>query len=110
MTDINFALLRTRLINRVNYKIRNGEYSERALARMIGISQSQLHNVLKGCRTLSYDLGDRFLRHFGMDLLDLLEAGERTPGAEQSAEGFDLVKKGPQPDLGTEVRAKRRAS
>ena len=45
-----------------NMYIRNGYCSERSLARRVRVSQSQLHNVLKGARTLTPALADRILR------------------------------------------------
>ena len=40
------------------YRIHNGETTERRLAKMIGISQPQMHNVLKGSRTLKPEIAD----------------------------------------------------
>jgi hypothetical protein len=39
-------------------RIHNGEITERKLARIVGISQPQMHNVLKGCRTLKPEIAD----------------------------------------------------
>jgi len=71
-----FSVLQSRLISQINWRINNGEFSERALARMLGISQPQMHNVRKGVRKLSVSLGDRILAKFGISILDLLEEGE----------------------------------
>lgn len=68
---VTFDGLQVRLLKLVNTRIHNGEYTERGLARILGISQSQLHNVLKGARKLHLDLADRFLAKFGLTLLDL---------------------------------------
>lgn len=65
-----------RLIEFVNTRIRNGDFTERALAKLIGISQPQIHNVLKGARKLRPELADRLIRRFEMSVLDLLEPGE----------------------------------
>lgn len=46
--------LRYRLMVLVVTKIRNGEFTERRLARMVGVSQPQLHKVLKGVRSLKH--------------------------------------------------------
>ncbi len=43
---------------------------------MVSISQSQVHNVLKGARKLTPELADHFLCKFDMGVLDLLESGE----------------------------------
>jgi hypothetical protein len=59
--------------------------SECGLARITGISQPHIHNVLKGSRLLSMDLADQMLRRLRMDLRDLLireetgVEGERQP-------------------------------
>lgn len=73
---ITFEVLRARLISFVNGRIRNGDFSERGLARILGISQPQIHNVLKGARRLHPELADRLIRKFDMSVLDLLEADE----------------------------------
>lgn len=39
-------------------RIQNGDITERRLAKMIGLSQSQMHNVLKGSRTLKPEIAD----------------------------------------------------
>ena len=38
-------------------RIQNGELTERSLARLTGISQPHIHNVLKGAKILSPELG-----------------------------------------------------
>ncbi len=75
---VTFESLRTRLITRVNARIRNGEFTERGLARILSISQPQMHNVLKGARKMNHDLADRFLLRFGMSVVQLLEQAELT--------------------------------
>jgi transcriptional regulator with XRE-family HTH domain len=67
-----FRGLQTRLITFVNARIQNGEFSERSLARQLGLSQPQLHNVLKGARKLQTALADAFLTHFGISIKDLM--------------------------------------
>lgn len=57
-------------------KIRNGEFTERGLARILGVSQPQLHNVLKGARPLKPEFADCLLRYFKIGVLDLVEARE----------------------------------
>jgi len=47
-----------------------------ALARILGISQSQTHNVLKGARRLQMQLADRILTKLGLSAIDLLSEGE----------------------------------
>jgi plasmid maintenance system antidote protein VapI len=84
---ITFSILRTRLINLVNARIQNGHFTERGLARMLGISQSQMHNVLKGARTLRPELADRLAVSLEITLADLFETSElREQLASRSAE------------------------
>jgi plasmid maintenance system antidote protein VapI len=73
---VTFELLGERLLAFVRLRIKNGEYTERGLARILGISQPQMHNVLKGVRGLRPPLADRFLRKFGITALELLSDAE----------------------------------
>lgn len=73
---VTFQALQLRLITFINTRIRNGDFTERGLAKIIGVSQPQIHNVLKGARKLRPELADRLIRKFEMSVLDLLEAGE----------------------------------
>jgi transcriptional regulator with XRE-family HTH domain len=73
---VTFWELKTRLITTVNARILNGEFTERGLARILGISQPQIHNVLKGARRLSVDVADRLLTILGLSLMDLLREEE----------------------------------
>lgn len=127
----DFDELRQRLIRMVIGKIRDGEFTERSLARQVGVSQPQLHNVLKGARVLKPELGDALLRHLDMTLLDLLSLPElnaasqaltRTFGwwtshgdrAEESFAGGNIGKKPPggeiQPQLARKTGKSRLAS
>ena len=69
---VNFEVLTGLLIRFVTFRIRNGDCTERQLARLIGTSQPQLHNVLKGARPLKQGLADALLKHFQIGLLDLV--------------------------------------
>lgn len=69
---VTFLELKSRLIKIVNARILNGEFSERGLARILGISQPQVHNVLKGARRLRGDLADRLLTMLGLSVTELL--------------------------------------
>lgn len=71
-----FTLLQQRLIASLRMRLRNGEITERNLARQIGASQPHIHNVLKGERILTPKLADRILRQLGISVLDLLEEAE----------------------------------
>ncbi len=77
---VTFEVLRTRLIEQVKLRIHNGEFTERGLSRILGISQSQTHNVLKGARGLRMQLADRILMKLGLSALDLLRQGELDAG------------------------------
>src|ERR1039458_6735478 len=80
-----------RLVSHVRARVRNGEISERSLARLTGISQPHIHNVLKGARLLSADMADQILRRLRIDLVDLLTADEggATHGVAASQEPAD---------------------
>ena len=56
--------------------MRSGEISERSLARLIGVSQPHLHNVLKGRHLFSVPTADKILRHLDLDLLDFVDPEE----------------------------------
>jgi len=73
---VTFDVLRARLIQQVKMRINNGEFTERGLARLLGISQPQTHNVLKGARKLQMHLADRILTKLGLSAVDLLNDGE----------------------------------
>jgi transcriptional regulator with XRE-family HTH domain len=73
---MDFALLQKRLIAHIRARVRGGEVTERRLARVTGISQPHVHNVLKGVRALSPELADHLLRELRINLLDLLEPEE----------------------------------
>ena len=73
-----FATLQQRLLEQLRHRIRNGELTERSLARLTGISQPHVHNVLKGIRTLSPELVDVILSHLRLSVLDLLPRDEIT--------------------------------
>ncbi|HEX3684651.1 MAG TPA: hypothetical protein VHU83_19090 [Bryobacteraceae bacterium] len=70
-SDVNFHTLRTRLVAAVKARMQNGEFTERGLAKILGVSQPHMHNVLKGARTLQWDLADRLIADLGINLLDL---------------------------------------
>ncbi len=100
---MDFETLQLRLLTRVRTCVRNGELTERGLARMIGISQPHMHHILKGVRTLSIENADRILRRLDLTVLDLLEGfisplqiPEVTPtiaGTERNEQG-DLARIG----------------
>jgi transcriptional regulator with XRE-family HTH domain len=73
---MDFSGLKSRLLLRLRVQLRNGELTERRLAQRIGLSQSHVHNVLKGKRDLTVEVADRFLCALRMSVLDLLELEE----------------------------------
>lgn len=73
---MQFAELHRRFLHHLKAKVASGELTERSLARMTGISQPHIHNVLKGKRSFSVEMADAILYHLEMDLLDLIEPNE----------------------------------
>lgn len=60
------------LVASLRARVRNGEFTERGLAKALGVSQPHVHNILKGVRILSPDIGDQILEKLNLSLLDLL--------------------------------------
>jgi hypothetical protein len=77
---INFQGLQTRLVVHLRHRVRSGEITERSLARVTGISQPHLHNVLKGKRFLSVGKSDQILHQLHLDLMDLIETSDQPVG------------------------------
>lgn len=75
LNEVNFDTLQSRLIALVNFRISNGEFTVRGLARMLCVSQPQMHNVLKGHRRLQCELADALLRKLSITILDLVNLG-----------------------------------
>jgi len=73
---MDFQELRRRLTAHLRERVRQGEITERGLARLTGVSQPHIHNVLKGKRLFSMEFADAILRGLHLDLLDLIEPGE----------------------------------
>lgn len=74
---ITFAGLELRLLSYLRDMIRKGEITERSLARITGISQPHLHNVLKGKRLLSTEKADQILSYLRLDLRSFLDSGDQ---------------------------------
>ena len=68
---LTFERLLDRMLWHLRERVRSGEVSERSLARITGISQPHLHQVLNGSKVLSLEKADQILRHLHLDLLDL---------------------------------------
>ena len=73
---MDFQELERRFVEHLRDRIRSGELTERRLARMAGISQPHVHNVLKGKRVFSPHMADRLLHVLHLDLLDLISREE----------------------------------
>ena len=73
---VTFATLHRRMLSHVRGLLANGELTERGLARMVGISQPHIHNVLKGARVLTSDVGDLLIGALELSLLELAEDEE----------------------------------
>jgi plasmid maintenance system antidote protein VapI len=73
---MSFERLSTTLLEHARELVHNGDFTERGLARLLGISQPHAHNVLKGVRPLRPELFDTMLKRFGLDLLDLYPKAE----------------------------------
>jgi antitoxin component HigA of HigAB toxin-antitoxin module len=73
---VNFREQQRRLIAHLRALVRSGDATERGLARLTGVSQPHMHNVLKGKRLLSLEMADQVLAQLHLDLLDFIEPGE----------------------------------
>jgi hypothetical protein len=71
-----FEELHDRLLLSLRMRLSNGELTERRLAKLTGISQPHMHNVLKEKRTLSPRAADQILHRLGLSVLDLLRRDE----------------------------------
>ena len=73
---MTFHDLQQRLTEELRRRVRSGAATERGLARLSGISQPHLHNVLKGKRKLSLSKADVVLNRLQIDVLQLIEPEE----------------------------------
>ncbi len=73
MDALDFAELQRRLVAYLSEKVRNGEMTERRLARLTGVSQPHMHHVLCGKRGFSMEMADRVMKALRKDVLDFLE-------------------------------------
>jgi hypothetical protein len=71
-----FERLLKRLVRRLVGNLTNGEYTERGLARLLGISQPHLHHILAGKRALTPHVADGILAGLGWSLSDLFSTEE----------------------------------
>jgi len=75
-----FRQLESRLVSALRERIRSGELTERGTARLTGLSQPHIHNVLKGKRSLSADAVDTILLAVHLDTVDLFRSSELVAG------------------------------
>jgi len=81
---MSFEKLLDNLIFVLRERINNGELTERRLAKIVGMSQPHIHNVLKGVRLLTPDLSDRILKGIKLSISDLI-------GGDANAAGIPLL-------------------
>jgi len=80
---MNFRELHERLTAHLRRIVGGGQLTERGLARLSGISQPHLHNVLKGKRLFSTEAADEILRRMDMDIFDLIGEDDLTERRRQ---------------------------
>jgi transcriptional regulator with XRE-family HTH domain len=73
---VDFQSLLGRLLDTVVWRVQNGQLTERRLARLIGVSQPHMHNILKGLRKLPPEVADRILATLEISMLDLVAQTE----------------------------------
>lgn len=64
--------MQQRFVGFLRERVRSGQLTERSLARITGVSQPHIHNVLNGKRLLSIDMCDQILSRLHLDLWDLI--------------------------------------
>ncbi|HKD05277.1 MAG TPA: hypothetical protein VKB79_05170 [Bryobacteraceae bacterium] len=70
-----------RLIDAARQRVRSGAMTERGLARLCGMSQPHMHNVLKSFRSLSIESADRLLHALDLTIPALLFSLDRETDA-----------------------------
>ena len=76
---MDFQELERRLIQYLRNRVHNGELTERGVARLTGVSQPHIHNVLKGKRFFSLQMADQILHYLHLDVFDLVRPDEFPP-------------------------------
>jgi hypothetical protein len=71
--------------------MKSGELTERSLARLAGISQPHLHNVMKGTRVLSPATADAVVRNLRLTMRDLLREQESALATGAGAQPYREV-------------------
>ena len=79
-----FHALREGLLEELRAIVRSGQFTERSLARYLGVSQPHLHNVLAGVRALTFEFADHAISKLDIpwDLLYPYAAGAKTRRAK----------------------------
>lgn len=85
MTRLNISEFFQRLTDLARHCVQSGEVSERALAGRACISQSHIHNVLKGIRALSPDAADRLMQALDVTIPQVLWSGGGRSASEIKA-------------------------
>ncbi len=76
---MTFGEMNGKLVSLVKERVHNGELTESHLARLTGVSQPHIHNVLKGVRLLSTELADEILRQLRINAADLFGRHDPAP-------------------------------
>jgi hypothetical protein len=87
---VYFRNLQERLIDIARERVQAGKLTERGLARLCGVSQPHMHNVLKSIRCLSTDAADRLMRVLDIQISDLSWRISAEP--ETGAETIPMVR------------------
>ena len=61
-----------RLLDTARQKVRSGAVTERGLARLCGLSQPHMHNVLKSIRSMSPEAADRLMHALDLNVSALI--------------------------------------
>ncbi len=69
---MQFEELYRLLIDAARQRVSSGEVTERGLARLCGLSQPHMHNVLKNLRSLSPESADRLMEVMGVNIPALI--------------------------------------
>jgi len=64
--------MQQRFVGFLRERVRSGQLTERGLARITGVSQPHIHNVLNGKRLFSIEMSDQILSRLHLDLWDLI--------------------------------------
>ena len=93
---MRFCLLLESLLDDLRVRLRNGQLTERGLARRTGLSQSHVHNVLSGARFLTPQTADAILNALGLSVRDVMDRGpglRRPPSPEQRTDRWPAPRK-----------------